>query len=114
MYLNNKIYSLKAKLVSIALVLAIIVPLGIKLDHSFQYHTSEDTCKHAKVHFHESSSHNDTLDLFFQPIANHFVDLISNEFNKIVSLNEVTYIVSFFSKTIFYISSRGPPKFIFI
>lgn len=112
--MNNKTYSLKAKLLSIVLVLALIAPLGLKLAHSFQYHSSVDSCKHAKVHFHKSSSHNDILDLFFQPIGDYFFYLMSIQFNKIISLNEVIYKVSLFPKIIFYVSSRGPPKFIFI
>ena len=53
---------------SAILIFMFLAPMGLKLDHSLAFHSEATSCEHATTHIHTENSHNDFLDIFFQPV----------------------------------------------
>lgn len=99
--------------ISFFLVATLLVPIGLKLEHAFDYHSQSIECALTKTHIHSSSSHNDLLDYFSQPLV---YDL--NEFFVINNLKIEQKVLKyysylFYSKTYKGIGLRAPPLFIY-
>ena len=55
--------------VALLLVAMLLIPMGLKLEHTLSFHSKVDECTHSKTHIHAESSHDDLLDGFFQPLV---------------------------------------------
>lgn len=53
---------------STILIFMFLAPMGLKLNHYLASHTEVIKCEHTKTHIHSENSHNDFLDIFFQPV----------------------------------------------
>ena len=97
------------QLISVGLVMVFLIPLGLKIIHGFEYHSDPNLCKNNKTHIHESNSHNDVLDYFFQPLVHDYVKQFDYVIFDEISEDKVSYIS--FYKTYFYkfSKSRAPP-----
>ncbi len=58
--------------VGVALLLSFVflLPIGLKLKHSIDFHSETTACNYSKTHLHAASSHNDLLDYYFQSLVN--------------------------------------------
>ena len=54
-------------LLSTLLIFMFLAPMALKLDHSLTFHSEAIACEHTTTHIHTENSHNDFLDIFFQP-----------------------------------------------
>ena len=45
-----------------------LAPMGLKLNHSLVFHSETTSCEQTMTHIHSENSHNDFLDIFFQPV----------------------------------------------
>ena len=50
------------------LVFMFLAPMSLKFYHSLSLHSEAIKCEHTKTHIHSGNSHNDFLDIFFQPV----------------------------------------------
>ena len=82
-----------------------LIPLGLKLIHGFEYHSDPNLCKNNKTHIHESNSHNDVSDDFYQPLVHDEVKQFDHVIFDEISEEKVSYIS--FYKTYFYQFSKS-------
>ena len=61
---------------STILIFMFLAPMGLKLNHSLVFHSETTSCEHTMTHIHSENSHDDFLDIFFQPVFE--FDLNSN------------------------------------
>ena len=57
-----------------------LIPMGLKLEHTFSYHSDNIECSHDQTHIHNYNKHNDFLDVYYQP-------LVEYHFNGEIILN---------------------------
>lgn len=60
---------------SYILVFMFLAPMSLKFNHSLSFHSEVIKCEHTKTHIHSGNSHNDFLDIFFQPVLELDLDL---------------------------------------
>ena len=86
-----------------------LAPMALKLDHSLTFHSEATTCEHTTTHIHTENSHNDFLDIFFQPVFE--FDHTSNlSLLKKYNLNFEIFNDYFVKKAIHKnLKVRGPP-----
>ena len=86
-----------------------LAPMALKLDHSLTFHSEAIACEHTTTHIHTENSHNDFLDIFFQPVFE--FDLNSNlSLLKKHNLNFEIFNDYFVKKAIHKnLKVRGPP-----
>ena len=68
MKLFQKYTSLISTGVALLLVAMLLLPLGLKLEHTLSFHNESNECTQSKTHIHSEGSHDDLLDGFFQPL----------------------------------------------
>jgi len=95
--------------VSGLLVTMLLVPMGLKLEHSFSFHSKTKECKHSKTHIHETALHNDVLDYFFQPLAQYHQTYTLTPIKIIRNNLFENYQISLNKKRLFKLRLRGPP-----
>ena len=42
-----------------------LTPMGLKLEHTFSYHSDNIECSHEQTHIHNYNKHNDFLDVYY-------------------------------------------------
>jgi len=87
----------------------LLVPMGLKLEHSFSFHSKVKECKHSKTHLHETTLHNDVLDYFFQPLAEYHQ---TSTLTPIIIIHKNVFENYYFSlnkQRLFKLRLRGPP-----
>ncbi|MDG1023998.1 MAG: hypothetical protein P8I42_01700 [Flavobacteriaceae bacterium] len=109
--MNSKknIFPFFIRLLSVGLVMVFLLPLGLKLIHSFEFHSNPKTCKNNKTHIHESNTHNDALDYFFQPLVHEVEDVFEAHVFFLLTEEKSRYNPSFKSVTYKRYRSRAPP-----
>ncbi len=98
---------------SVGLVMIFLIPIGLKLIHSIEYHSNQNLCKNNKTHIHESNSHNDVLDYFFQPLVHSSIESFKIKIISIDKKIENYYSYLFYSKPFTGTELRGPPFILF-
>ena len=91
-----------------------LTPMGLKLEHTFSYHSDNIECSHDQTHIHNYNKHNDFLDVYYQP-------LVEYHFNSEIILNNAQTLFKYiFNNTSIYnrlsfnnLKDRGPPNFFF-
>ena len=99
-------------LISIFLIVMFLTPMGLKLEHTFSYHSDNIECSHEQTHIHNYNKHNDFLDVYYQP-------LVEYHFNSEIILNNAQTLFRYiFNNTSIYnrlifnnLKDRGPPNF---
>lgn len=94
---------------STILIFMFLAPMGLKLNHSLVFHSETTSCEHTMTHIHSENTHNDFLDIFFQPVFE--FDLNSNlSLLKKHNLNFEIFNDYFVKKAIHKnLKVRGPP-----
>ncbi len=96
--------------VIILLVGFLLFPIGLKLEHSFSFHSQKKECKHSKTHFHSSDFHDHLIDMFFQTIVNYDFGY-KNLLNQINISKKEVFIYEYLDNVFFLnkLKARGPP-----
>ena len=91
------------------LIFIFLAPLSLKLEHSLSFHSEVIKCEHTKTHIHTGSSHNDFLDIFFQPVFE--FDLYFNFFLLKKHTSNFQIFSDYFIENSVYktLKVRGPP-----
>jgi hypothetical protein len=110
--LKKTIIPFLTKLFSVGLVVAFLMPLGLKLIHTHEFHSAPNTCKNNKAHIHESKAHNHALDYFFQPLVRIVEDVIEEDVFFLFTEEKTGYYASFNSISFKRYRSRAPPVFL--
>ena len=86
-----------------------LAPLVLKLNHSLVFHTDVTKCEHTNTHLHPKNSHNDFLDIFFQPVFEFDLNFNFSLQKKYTSNFEIFN--DYFVKKVIYknLNVRGPP-----
>ncbi len=86
-----------------------LAPIGLKLDHSLVFHFETTSCEHTTAHIHTENSHNDFLDIFFQPVFEFDLNFNFSLQKKYTSNFEIFN--DYFVKKIIHknLNVRGPP-----
>ena len=96
--------------VALLLVAMLLVPMGLKLEHTLSFHSKVDECTHSKTHIHAESSHDDLLDGFFQPLVH--TSFESFTLKKPILDQEIfkVYQSAFYLKHYKGLGLRAPPR----
>ena len=102
------------KVLAITLVLAVLLPSGVKLSHAFNHHTHEvcESDDDSQTHFHESDIDCDFYK--FKLNKNQFFALVNNDENPTNQFlkQEVNYYISFNNLQQLIRFQRGPPRLV--
>ena len=96
-------------LVSVALVLILLLPMGLKLEHTFIYHSQSSKCKENIIHFHAENTHNDFLDVYFQTVVDYSLSGVYIFKKNILVENSSTYLLNLYQSSFKSYRVRGPP-----
>ena len=94
---------------STILIFMFLAPMALKLDHSLVFHSETTSCEHTMTHIHSENSHNDFLDIFFQPVFEFDLNSNLSILKKYTSSFEIFN--DYFVKKIVHknLNVRGPP-----
>ncbi len=106
---KKNIFPFYIRLLSGGLVMVFLFPLGLKLIHSYEFHSNPNTCKNNKTHIHESITHNEALDYFFQPLVHEVEDVNEEHLFLVLTEEKSVYHASFNSVAYKRYRSRAPP-----
>ncbi len=106
MSLNKNTF--KTNLLVSFLILALLLPYGLKLSHTLEFHRIVE-CGHSETHIHEFRFHSELLDYCLQPItfltfATESEPNIFRAGQKVISSTEQLQ-----TQTFHDLASRGPP-----
>jgi hypothetical protein len=111
--LFQKYTSLISTGVALLLVAMLLLPLGLKLEHTLSFHNESNECTQSKTHIHSEGSHDDLLDGFFQPLIYTSFHSVADSSSKIELKISQYYQYLFHSKLYKGVGLRAPPVFIF-
>lgn len=94
---------------STILIFMFLAPMGLKLNHSLVFHSETTSCEQTMTHIHSENSHNDFLDIFFQPVFEFDFNSNLSLLKKYTSNFEIFN--DYFVKKVIYknLNVRGPP-----
>lgn len=94
----------------ILLIGFLLFPIGLKLEHSFSFHSQKKECKHSKTHFHSSDFHNHLIDMFFQTLVKYDFGY-KNLLNQINVSKKDVFIYEYLNNefSLNKLRVRGPP-----
>lgn len=111
MYLPKEIKLFYHRALAFGIILFLVLPLFLKTLHAYEFHSTQNECKHSTIHFHSIESHNDALEFCFINLIN------DNKVNDDVFIKnkfKTSYnnYISLLNKQIRYkLRLRGPPFF---
>ena len=96
-------------ILSTILISMFLAPMGLKLNHSLVFHSEATSCEHTTTHIHTENSHNDFLDIFFQPVFEFDLNSNLSLLKKYTSNFEIFN--DYFVKKVIHknLNVRGPP-----
>ena len=94
---------------STILIFMFLAPMALKLDHSLTFHAEVTVCEQTTTHIHSENSHNDFLDIFFQPVFEFDLNSNLSLLKKYTSNFEIFN--DYFVKKVIHknLNVRGPP-----
>ena len=94
---------------STILIFMFLAPMALKLDHSLAFHSEVTVCEQTTTHIHSENSHNDFLDIFFQPVFEFDLNSNLSLLKKYTSNFEIFN--DYFVKKVIHknLNVRGPP-----
>jgi len=110
-YLPKQIASFLNRSLAFGLLLFFIIPPALKAFHAYEFHSFQKECEHSTTHFHTSSSHNDALDYFFQPLIQYSQSYSTFFVEKNFKTLFENYRLHFSKQRFYKIRLRGPPSF---